>query len=276
MQDFERGVERLRARYDVRFASSIGARHGFLAGDDARRRDELTRAIDDPELDAILVTRGGYGAMRILDGIDPARVAAHPKLFVGFSDLTAIHALWARARVCSIHGSMVGGLGRLAPSSVERWIAIVEGAPPPAIEGLEAVAGGIAEGRLLGGNLALLAAMVGTALFPPLDGAILFLEDVGEPPYRIDRMLTQLILSRALDGVVGVAVGAFTRCNAGPDGTSGEDVVRERLRTLGVPVVTGIDSGHVDDPVELPFGATTRIDGDRGAVTFLHGALAHT
>lgn len=271
MDPFARGVERLRARYRVTHDEAIGTRHGFLAGDDARRRRELEDAIDDPDVHAIVAARGGYGAMRVLAGIDPARVRAARKLLVGFSDVTAIHALWARARVCSIHGSMVASLGRLPERSVARWVAAIEGAAPPPLEGLLPIAPGTAEGPLLGGNLALLSAMVGTPLLPSLEGAVLFLEDVGEAPYRIDRMLTQLLLSGALEGLVGVAIGQLTRCG---EGGAALEVVAERLGGLGVPVVAGVPAGHVDDPLELALGATARIEGNRGVVTFLQGAVA--
>jgi muramoyltetrapeptide carboxypeptidase len=276
--DLERGIARLRARYEVSVSPEIGARCGFLAGDDARRRQELEDAIDDPGVDAILAARGGYGAMRILSGIDPARVAARPRLLIGFSDVTAIHALWARAGVCSIHGTMAAALGRADSVTLDRWIAAVEGAPPAPIEGLEVLAVGrsatAVEGPLLGGNLALLAAMIGTPLFPPLDGAVLFLEDNAEAPYRIDRMLTQLRLAGALDRVAGILAGAFTRCEPGPDGTRTRDVLAERLGSLGVPILSGVHAGHVDGSLELPLGATIRLDPTRGTATFVDTAAA--
>lgn len=276
VDDFERGVARLRARYRVTYAPEITVRRGFLAGDDERRRGELARAIDDPEIDAILAARGGYGAMRIAVSIDPARIAARPTLLVGFSDVTALHALWARAGVCSLHASMAGALGRASDAALARWISTIEGAPLPALRGLEPLgaARGVAEGPLLGGNLAVLAAMVGTPLAPSLDHAILFLEDVGEAPYRLDRMLTQLLLSGALDRVAGVLLGTFTRCEAGPDGTTALDVLEERLTPLGVPVLSGVEAGHGPEPLELPFGSRVRVDAGAGLVTFLREDLA--
>ncbi|WP_075098035.1 S66 peptidase family protein [Sandaracinus amylolyticus] len=271
MQDFARGVDRLRARYRVTYDEQIGARAGYLAGDDARRLRELEDAIGDPDVDCIVAARGGYGAMRIASSIDPARVAAQPKLLVGFSDVTALHALWARAGVCSLHASMVAALGRGSHAMLARWIESVEGAREHAFEGLAPIGASrdVVEAKVIGGNLALLAAMTGTPLAPPLDGAILFVEDVGEAPYRVDRMLTQLRLSGALARVAGVLVGTFTRCAASADGTTVETVIAERLGDLGVPVLTGLPCGHVDEPLELPLGARARIDGTRGCVTFV-------
>ncbi|UJR78959.1 Muramoyltetrapeptide carboxypeptidase [Sandaracinus amylolyticus] len=271
MQDFARGVDRLRARYRVTYDQQISARAGYLAGDDARRLRELEDAIDDPDVDAIVAARGGYGAMRIASSIDPARVAAHPKLLVGFSDVTALHALWARAGVCSLHASMVAALGRGSDAMLARWIDVVEGKSTCSFEGLTPIGASraVIEAPVIGGNLALLAAMTGTPLAPPLDGAILFVEDVGEAPYRVDRMLTQLRLSGALENVAGVLVGSFTRCAPGADGTTVESVVAERLGDLDVPVLVGLPCGHVEEPLELPLGARARIDGTRGCVTFV-------
>jgi muramoyltetrapeptide carboxypeptidase len=274
--EFEAGVARLATRYRVSFDPSIFARRGFLAGDDARRRAELEAAIEDPSVDAIVAVRGGYGAMRIVAGIDPARLSARPRVLVGLSDVTALHALWARAGVSSIHGAMVTALGRAPEALVERWFAALEGAPPAPVGGLVHLAGPrvTAEGPLLGGNLTLLAAMVGTPLAMPLAGAILFLEEIGEAPYRIDRMLTQLRLSGALDEIAGVVLGTFTRCDPRADGTTALETVRERLDELGVPVLAGIPAGHDEEGIELPFGAPVAIDARRGVVTFLRGAVS--
>jgi muramoyltetrapeptide carboxypeptidase len=275
--EFARGIERLRSRYEVSFDPAISSRsRGFLAGSDEVRLMELLRAIEDPSVDAIVAARGGYGSMRILDVLEPAQIAARPKLLCGFSDVTAIHALWARARVRSLHAAMVCGLGRASDAAASRWISAAESTSPlPPLAGLESVgARGVAEGTLLGGNLALLAATIGTPLFPPLENAILFVEDVGEAPYRIDRMVTQLLLSGVLEGVQGVVLGAFTRCEPGADGTTAGDVLRERFGGLQIPVLAGAPAGHVEDPIEIPLGVRARIDADRRAVTFLEAVLA--
>ncbi len=270
--DFERGVERLRARYRVSFRDDLRARHAYLAGDDARRLAELEEALADPDVDAIVAVRGGYGVTRLLFGLDPTAVRRAEKLLVGFSDLTALHALWARAGLRSIHGPMVAALGRAAPPLVERWIAAVEGARPDPIEGLASISKGAAEGPILGGNLALLAALVGTPHAPPLDGAVLFLEDVGEAPYRVDRMLTTLRDAGWLERVAGVVLGRFTGCGPREDGRTVEEVVADRLGNLGVPVASGIEAGHVDDNLELPFGAAVHLDATRGVLRFLESA----
>lgn len=273
LADFERGLARLRERYRVSHRDDITARCGFLAGDDARRFAELEEALADPDVDAIVAARGGYGATRLLRHLEPANVRAARKLLVGFSDVTALHALFARAGLRSIHGAMVAGLGRADPDAVARWIAAVEGALPAPLTGLRAIAGGVAQGPLLGGNLAVLAALSGTAHAPPIDGAVLFLEDVGEAPYRVDRMLTTLREAGWLDRVAAIALGRFTRCDPRDDGVGVDDVLADRLGDLGVPVVAGIPAGHERDNLELPLGAPVRVDADAGALVFAEPAV---
>ena len=270
---FERGVTRLRERYDVTYGAGLLARSGFLAGDDDRRIAELREALRDPAVDAIVAARGGHGSTRLLDRIDVAEIAAHPKLLVGFSDITALHAAWLRAGVRAVHGPMVAALGDAQGDLVARWVAAVEGALPEERRGLDALAAGTAEGPLIGGNLAVLCALCGTPYAPPLDGAILFLEDVGERPYRIDRMLTTLRHAGWLGRVAGVALGAFTGGEPGVDGTTADHVLEERLGSLGIPVARGIPAGHVDDNLELPLGARVRLDASVGRLIFLESAV---
>jgi muramoyltetrapeptide carboxypeptidase len=270
---FERGVARLRERYDVRLDESIFARRGFLAGDDARRSAELLRALRDPSVAAIVAARGGYGATRLLPDIAVQEVREGGKLLVGFSDVTALHATWSRAGLRSLHAPMVASLGRATPEKVRRWMAAVEGAPPPPLEGLQTWSSGTAEGPLAGGNLAVLCALVGTPHAPPLEGRVLFLEDVGERPYRVDRMLTTLRQAGWLDAVCGIALGAFTDMRPGPDGVPVEEVLHQELAQLGIPVVAGVPAGHVDDNRELPLGARVRLDGTDGRLAFLESAV---
>jgi muramoyltetrapeptide carboxypeptidase len=167
---------------------------------------------------------------------------------------------------------MVAALGRAEPAHLERWIRAVEGATPEPIEGLATLTKGTTEGPLLGGNLALLAALTGTPHAPPLEGAVLFLEDVGEAPYRVDRMLTTLREAGWLALVAGVALGGFTGCAPRDDGRGVDEVLADRLGDLGVPVVAGVGAGHVRDNLELPLGAPVRLDASRGTLAFLGSA----
>jgi muramoyltetrapeptide carboxypeptidase len=261
-----RGLDVLSSRLGLvpRMRPDVTARRAYLAGDDARRIEEWREAVADREATAIFCARGGYGAMRLLPAIDPAPLLAHPKLVVGFSDVAAIHALLNRAGLATVHGPVVTQLGRAPPDAVLHLEALLFGtAPragawdvPAAGAGLVAsrvVRPGRASGPLLGGTLAILAHLVGTPFAPRLDGAILFLEDVGEKPYRIDRYLTQLRLAGALDGIAALAIGQLTGCDDG--GVLAADVVRETALALGVPAVEGLPAGHEDANFALPLGA---------------------
>ncbi len=187
------GIRLLEGRYRVRWdADGVLSREGFLAGDDDRRAAELDRQLRDPDVRAIFVARGGYGAMRILERLDPALLRADPKWIVGFSDATALLG-WAlaRANVCGMHGPVVTQLGELPAGDADALFATLENpAAAPSLGSLRpigAVGDGPIEGPLVGGNLALVAHLAGTPFLPSLDGAVLLLEDVGERPYAVDR-----------------------------------------------------------------------------------------
>lgn len=267
-------VERLRRRFTVSYDEALFERHGYLAGSDERRQGELRAALADPAVDAVVAARGGYGAMRLLPGLEVAEVARARKLLVGFSDVTALHALWQLAGLRSLHASMIAALGRLPEARLARWSAALAGElPQPGLTGRWATSGKVVA-PVLGGNLAVLCALLGTPYFPPVDGAILLLEDVGEAPYRVDRMLTSLALAGVLERVAGVLLGDFTRCEPQRDGRTVDEVLRERLGDLGVPVLGGLPIGHGDEEnLEVPLGALAELDADSGRVTFLQGAV---
>jgi muramoyltetrapeptide carboxypeptidase len=228
--------------------------------------DELRAALKSSEVAAIIAARGGYGSTRILPLLAADEVRMHAPLLVGFSDITALHALWAHAGVGSIHGSMVASLGTCSEELFARFCAAIEGHFPVRYAGLETVAPGCAEGTLLGGNLAVLTALIGTPFFPPLSDAVLFLEDIGERPYRVDRMLTTWRSAGAFRGVRAIVLGSFSDGDPGPDGTSLSDVLRERLSDLAIPVAAGLPAGHRADNAELPFGQTVTLDATAGCL----------
>jgi len=263
---FERGVEKLRRRYEVSYSAEIFERKGYLAGSDEHRLRELQTALANPKLDAIIAARGGYGATRIAPLIAAGDVRKRSPLLVGFSDITALHALWAHAGVSSLHAGMVAALGHASDAQLERFCAALEDRFPERHDGLTTLAPGVAEGILLGGNLAVLSALIGTSLFPPLHDAVLFIEDVGERPYRVDRMLTTWRHAGVLRGVRGIVVGAFEQGEAGADGVTLDDVLRERLHDLAIPVVAGFPAGHIDDNHELPFGRRVTLDASHGVL----------
>lgn len=255
---------------------AVRARHGgYLAGTDEERLADLRAAFDDPAIDAVWALRGGYGTMRLLAALDLAPVRQVPKAYIGFSDNTAVHlALHARG-IVSFHGPHAGGD---ASSLAERCLQRILWNPEPA-GALELPADaapamlhhGVAEGPLIGGNLSLLAAMCGTPAAPRANGGVLFIEDIGEPPYRIDRAWTQLLLSGALDGVAGVAFGSFTNC-----GDAGElrALLRRLVAPLRVPVLAGLPFGHENDNWTLPLGVRARLDAGAGTLELLEGAVS--
>ena len=267
---FEAGLSLLRTRFGLepRHRSDITARSRYLAGDDARRLDEWNEAVADPEARAIWCARGGYGSMRLLEHLDPSRLLHPPRWLIGFSDITALHGVLNRAGLVTVHGPMVAFLPRLPAAALEHLEALLFGraAPAPAsgdpgpgtgLAGTAVIRPGVAVGPLLGGSLTLLGHLCGTPFLPPLHGAVLFLEDVGEKPYELDRLLTQLRLAGALQGVRGVAVGQISQCDDGEQ--RGLDTVRELVHALGVPAIEGLRAGHETDNWALPLGAVATL-----------------
>jgi muramoyltetrapeptide carboxypeptidase len=263
-------------------------RDGYFAGVDAARAADVNAMFADAGVHAVWCLRGGYGASRILPMLDYDRMRRTPKALIGYSDITALHmALHTQAGLVSFHGPVAWRA--LTPYTLGEWkralcdttVPVRVGAPPPfeRHEGkvdlanrVTTLVSGAARGRLVGGNLCLMAHLTGTRYAPDLRGAILFLEDVDEPYYRLDRFLTQLWLSGSLDGVAGVAFGKFTRCEPSASFVQNrvlEDILAERCRALGVPAVSGLMIGHVDDHTTLPIGCLAELDADAGTLTLL-------
>lgn len=265
------GLARLGDRYRLRYDEAVFSRTGFLAGDDRRRLDELHRALGDPTVRAVLCARGGYGIMRLL----PELVLGEPKLVVGFSDVTALHGALLRHGQASLHGPTLTHLGVLDEGHAAAYLAALESpTPPPPWAGLGGLVPGVASGLAIGGNLELVTRLLATPWALPLDGNVLFLEDVGERPYRLDRALTQLELAGARR-LAAVVVGELVSCEAADGaGPCADEVVAERLARLGVPVVTGAPFGHGTRNLPFPHGVPVTVDATRGEVTFLDGAVA--
>lgn len=265
---YDVGLALLRQRYQVSEGTALFKRNGFLSGDDRDREADLLAALRDPSVRAIVPPRGGYGATRVLPAIPVEEVRAAGKWLVGFSDVTALHALWARAGLYSLHAPMVCSLPEAPATVQERWFALLEGGAPEPLRGLTTVATGRAEGRLFGGNLTVLAALVGTPYFPDLTGTIVALEDVAERPYRLDRMLTTMLQAGVLAGVRGFVLGQFSECEPGPDGVTANDVLFERLGALRVPIAGAAPFGHVRDNTPLLLGAPVVLDAGTGQLDY--------
>lgn len=246
----------------------------YLAADDAARADDLMRAWCDPATDAVFCTRGGYGVQRVVDLLDwEALAAAGPKVLVGFSDLTALHQTFGtRLGLSTIHGPVVAQLGGRDEATMRhlRTMLFEPEAQLLTPEPCDVLVRGEADGVLTGGNISLLAAQVGTPGAAGAAGCIAVLEEVGEEPYRLDRLLTQLLRSGWFDEVHGIVVGRLTDC--GP-----ADVVRsllvDRLAPLGVPLLAGAPFGHEQPHLAFPCGVPARLDGDAGTLALRAPAL---
>ncbi|GAA4001044.1 LD-carboxypeptidase [Sphingomonas humi] len=265
-------------------------RFGYLAGTDQGRAADINAAFADPAIRAIFAVRGGWGSARALPFLDWKTIAANPKLLVGFSDITALHlAIQARAGFATIHGPTAGS--SWTKYSYAAFRDLVFDAKLPLYRNLpgdqdrlvqkegrfQTLRPGKATGRLLGGNLTVLTSLVGTPWLPDFSGAILFIEDTDEAPYRIDRMLTQLGQAGVLRKVAGVVFGQCTNCKPSDGSTSlftlGE-VLRQHLEPLNVPIYTGAMFGHIDDQFSLPVGCRAEIDADAGTIRLLEAPVA--
>ena len=265
-------------------------RYGYLAGKDEARAADVNAFYADEAVRAVFAVRGGWGCARILPHLDFDLIRANPKLLVGFSDITALHlAFAARAGFATVHGpNAASSWGELSWNSF-RELAFEAGTPlyrnPEATDDrlvqtrwrTRTLRPGKASGRLLGGNLTVLAALAGTPYLPDFDGAILFLEDVAEAEYRIDRMLTQLALAGILRRVAGVIFGQCTDCRASTPSYGGftlSQVLKQHFEPLGVPAFQGALIGHVANQFSIPVGIRAEMDAEAGTIRILEPAVA--
>lgn len=254
---FERGIAALKSvELAPRYSEAIFTRTGHLAGSDERRLQELDAALRS-DSKAVILARGGYGILRFATQIQPAG-----KLVIGYSDATILHELWRRAGIPSIHGPMCSQLGE-EPSALQRLKSLLFGEDGQAIEWEPDTArGGHAEGVLAGGNLATLASLCGTPLQPQFRDCIVLLEDLNEPPYRLDRLLTQLLLTDAFVGVKAFVIGDLFA--PGEDAAGRTEAVAERLLPLNVPLVFEAPFGHAGRNQPVLMGALHRLDAGEG------------
>lgn len=261
--------------YVARLYPSCQARGGYLAGPDALRLADLHAAIADPSVAAIWCLRGGYGSGRLLDQIDADLVRRHPKLLIGYSDITALHALWDRAGLITLHAPMPAS-DLVRPGHEADAAALFEllrhGLPrgsvlAPALAADALRRPGTASGRLVGGNLSLLASLCGTPWQLCCEGALLFIEDVSESLYRVDRLLLQLRLAGMLSAAAGFVLGSFT------EDEDPRAVLEDALGDLGKPVLGGWPAGHGMPNRPLPLGVMATLDADAGTLRIDQDAL---
>lgn len=254
-------------------------RHGFLAGHDDDRLADLHAAWADPQVRALWCARGGYGSSRLLDRLDDDLLRGEPKVLVGFSDVTALHLGLARRGLVSFHGPTgewnPARTGEHAAASLRRALTDPRPLGPLPTGPLTTLVPGRARGSLIGGNLSLVAAAVGTVDQPDTRGRLLLLEDVGERPYRIDRMLRQLLRAGLLAPAAGLVFGEFARCEeTRPERASFtlHEVLAAFAAEVGLPAVAGVPLGHGPGQLTVPLGVEAELDADRGTLVFIEAA----
>ncbi|NJO42341.1 MAG: LD-carboxypeptidase [Cyanobacteria bacterium CRU_2_1] len=271
LREFERlqqGLEVWRSHgYQIELTPGYDRRWGYLAGTDAERRSQLKTALIDPDCRGILCARGGYGGARLLESWQS--VSTEPKWLIGFSDITSL--FWSLSRqISGVHAPLLTTLFAEPEWSVQRLFDWVEGRSIAPLKGV-GWGGGQAQGLLMPANLTVATHLLGTLAQPSLDNVILAFEDVSEAPYRIDRMLTQWRMSGLFRGIQGIALGRFSQCDppANSPSFTVEEVLRDRLSDLGIPIVSDLPFGHDGVNAALPIGVLTEIDGDRGVLSVM-------
>lgn len=283
--------------FEVSIPSGLYRQRGYLAGRDEERADELMAAFLDPRVKAILPGTGGYGTTRIVDQLDYEAIRRHPKILLGFSDITGLHlAIHKKTGLVTFHGpNLMWGLGSKEgqdPFAAKyQWRALLEkeyrteeGKPsasgyvyeiPSEATAIEVLAPGIARGRLTGGNLSLISPLIGTEYEIETDGRILFIEDVHEEPYRIDRYLSHLRLAGKLDRLAGVIIGVFSHCEPEDPARSLslKEVFQDYFADLGVPVIMNFPVGHIRNNATFPIGVLAELDADRKQVRLIENPV---
>ncbi len=274
-KDFDAGVKIVASLgFKVKHHPLLFERSGYLAGSDEHRARLLTHALTDDEVRAVFCVRGGYGTLRMLKYLDVSVFRSHPKIVLGYSDVTSLLNLaCAEGNLITFHGPMLVDLEKLPSRSFSHLSDLLTQqrpftlAPPRR----EIIQKGRVQGRLMGGNLTTLAHLIGTPYEPSWEGRILFVEDCGEKPYRIDRLFTQLKCARRLDRLAGLVLGQFT------DGVDEEqvwEIAYRDLRELDIPIVGGFPLGHGKENMAVPIGGLFRLDGGEGTLELIEPCTA--
>jgi muramoyltetrapeptide carboxypeptidase len=243
------------------FDDGIFQKHGFLAGTDIQRADQVNRLFADPTVQAIVCARGGYGSMRILSLLDFETIQTHPKIFLGFSDISALlSVLYDRCSLVTFHGPVVTTLAKASEKTIMAMKTVLTSDAPP----LELTPGngkvikpGVCSGAVIGGNLTTLCHLVGTSFVPNFKGKILLIEDVGEMPYRIDRMLTQMKLAGCFNEIAGLILGGFKECGYLDEVL---EIFSNIFEDADIPILTGFEVGHGEHNLTIPMGLGATLD----------------
>jgi muramoyltetrapeptide carboxypeptidase len=276
----EGGIAALeRMGFRVRFDDRIFQSSRYLAGSDLERAEELMQAFEDPSVQAIIALRGGYGCARLIPLLVDKRLRPYPKIFIGFSDLTTLHLHFHQSfGWITIHGPMITSpaLRNLTPQQEHNLRSLLtdpDYRPALSFPQLETWFPGTAEGTLIGGCLSLITAGIGTAYEIETEGKILFLEDQGEAPYRLDRMLTHLRLAGKLQPLAGILLGDFQDCEPTQGNYTSSEILREILADLKIPTIANFPAGHGHDNWAIPLGTRVHLDADKGTIGFLDSAV---
>lgn len=260
----------------VVFGEFVKNRHGYFAGNDYQRALDLNRFFADPDVDAIMAVRGGWGCARILPHLNVNLIKRNPKIFCGFSDNTTLH-MWLQKKCgfVSFHGpNGTSEWTDLTRNSLKSVLMDGDKAQYKSNSEVKTLVPGVAEGFLTGGNLTVLTTSLGTDYQPAFDGALLFLEDIGEPVYKIDRMLTHLARAGLMDKLSGFIFGRCTDCDD-PERRffTMEEMIKQHILPLHIPAVMGVDIGHEPDNFTIPMGVCARLDAGKGVIDLLESGV---
>ncbi len=279
---FEKTLENLaQIGFEVVYSDNVRVRRGFLSGTDKQRVQDLHQMFTDSSVEGIICARGGYGSARLLPQLDFDLISQNPKALIGYSDITALHqAIYANTGLVTFHGPV--GASTFNDFTRDYFEDVLFKGKKLKIkpDEVEVIVPGIAEGKLIGGNLSLLASLIGTPFQTPFANHILFIEEIGESVYRIDRMLTQIKQSGVLQGISGIVLGYFTDCDISPDESGYEnsiglrEVFYDQFKDLNVPVVSGFPFGHEEHNITLPVGISASLDSSKGKLSLLESGVA--
>lgn len=269
--------------FNVVMGESCYENYGYLAGSDELRARDLNNMFKNEKIHGIICLRGGYGTPRILDLLDYEMIRRNPKVFIGYSDITALHIAFNQlSNLITFHGPMAASdmIRNFSSFSKEHLFkAIMDNEAlgeivNPEGEEIISINGGIAEGPIIGGNLSLIADTIGTPYEIDVKGKILFIEEVEEEPYRIDRMLNQLRLAGKLNDAAGIILGDFSKCDARKpnESLSLEEVIDDYFKALDKPIIYNLQAGHCEPMVTIPFGVRARLDADKKELIILENA----
>lgn len=288
-QRIELGVRYLeKLGYKVKIGKNVAKTHGYLAGSDDERLEDFHSMFKDKNVKAIFCVRGGYGAFRLLDKIDYKLIKQNPKIFAGYSDISALqNAIFTKTGLVTFAGPMVAVdfWNEVNPYTAEYFWEVITSnkklgrieLPEDYTNGLPNLHKGMASGRIIGGNLAVFTALLGTEYFPPMKDKILMIEDINEKPYKIDRLLNQLRLAKVFKQIKGIILGRFVECYEPDPNTktlSLGEVIEHYIGSLKMPILYTFPHGHIKELVTIPFGISVKMNATKGFVEFTESAVS--